>query len=262
MLKIFISEGVELKKTAKKQLKGNWAWAIGLAFISQFIIGFLVGFNKQVWTQGLQFSELDPGQKIGFVLCSTLIGIFISAIILWGVTYSVLAFRDDQKKKPNIFKATFAAFGNGNYAKTLKTSFLTNLFMTLWGILFIIPGIIKAYSYSLTPYIMKDMIDYNHEMTTTEAINESKKIMKGHKGELFLLDLSFIGWAILVFFPIYFGLIMIVMGAIIRTSDSAGMILLILGFVVSLWLAPYYRQTKANYYRNLVGDKFTNKSEN
>lgn len=63
MLKIFISEGVELKKTAKKQLKGNWAWAIGLAFISQFIIGFLVGFNKQVWTQGLQFSELDPGQK-------------------------------------------------------------------------------------------------------------------------------------------------------------------------------------------------------
>ena len=145
MLKIFISEGVELKKTAKNSLKviGHGRLALPL-FHNLLLVSWLALINK-FGLKVFNFLNLIPDKKIGFVLCSTLIGIFISAIILWGVTYSVLAFRDDQKKKPNIFKATFAAFGNGNYAKTLKTSFLTNLFMTLWGILFIIPGIIKAY---------------------------------------------------------------------------------------------------------------------
>lgn len=249
----------ELKKMAKGQLKGNWAWAIGLMFISQFIIGFLNGFNQEFWTR--IFASNNNGDSIQMI-CSVLIGIFISAIILWGVNYSFLAFRDNQQNKPNIFKASFAAFGN-NYVKTLKTSFLTNLFTILWSILLIIPGIIKAYSYALTPYIMKDMLDSNHEMTATEAINESKEIMNGHKKELFLLDLSFLGWFLLVILPIYVGYICIIRGLILTSTSPIliGLILIIIGYIVSLWLAPYYRQTKVNYYRQLVGNKFITNSE-
>jgi uncharacterized membrane protein len=92
-----------------------------------------------------------------------------------------------------------------------------------------VPGIIKAYSYSQTAYIMKDMFAAGHKMTATEAITASRQVMDGHKAELFLLDLSFLGWYLL--------------GVV-----TWGIALLL--------VVPYYRVTRANYYRQLVGNKF------
>lgn len=82
---------------------------------------------------------------------------------------------------------------------------LSGIYIILWMFLLIIPGIIKAYSYSMAPYIVKD----NPEIGADAAIRESMKMMKGYKMKLFLLDLSFIGWAILALLTLGLGLILL-----------------------------------------------------
>ena len=82
---------------------------------------------------------------------------------------------------------------DSHYKNIVKTAFLTDLFIWLWSLLFIVPGIIKAYSYRLVPYIMSENPDINFR----DAQAESARLMKGNKWKSFVLDLSFIGWDIL-----------------------------------------------------------------
>ena len=85
---------------------------------------------------------------------------------------------------------------DSHYMNIVKTAFLTDLFIYLWSLLFIIPGIIKAYQYRLVPYIMSE----NPNMSFRDAQAESARLMKGNKWKSFVLDLSFIGWDILSLF--------------------------------------------------------------
>lgn len=84
------------------------------------------------------------------------------------------------------------AFDN-NYKNIAKTMFFRDLYTILWSLLFIIPGIVKAYEYMMIPYLLAD----NPQMTKEEAFAESKRMMQGQKWRAFLLDLSFIGWYLL-----------------------------------------------------------------
>ncbi len=79
-----------------------------------------------------------------------------------------------------------------NYKNNVKTMFLKDLYITLWSMLFIIPGIIKAYEYRLVPYLLSECPD----MSANDILRLSSQMMKGHKMHTFLLDLSFIGWGI------------------------------------------------------------------
>lgn len=85
------------------------------------------------------------------------------------------------------------AFKQGNYWGIVKGMFLKHLYIFLWSLLLIIPGIIKAYSYRMVPYILTD----NPNMDANEAITLSRKMMNGEKWNTFVLDLSFIGWYLL-----------------------------------------------------------------
>ena len=100
-------------------------------------------------------------------------------------------------------------------------SIFASLFTFLWGLLFVIPGIVKAYAYSMAYYVKADHPEYDWRM----CISESKRLMKGNKGKLFVLDLSFIGW--------YF----------------VGMLCLGVGI---FWVVPYEEATKAHFYQNLL----------
>ena len=82
----------------------------------------------------------------------------------------------------------FDRFGTGFAQKFLRT-----LYTVLWTMLFVIPGIVKSLSYAMTPFILND----HPEMTASEAIKASQKLMDGHKMDLFILGLTFIGWEIL-----------------------------------------------------------------
>ncbi len=114
--------------------------------------------------------------------------------------------------------------GFRDFFRSLVASLLMIVYVVLWSLLLIIPGIIAALSYSMTFYILAD----NPDLTASEAIAKSKIMMFGHKAELFWLYLSFIGWAILCLF-------------------TAG-----IGF---LWLLPYIHTSTAVFYHKIKGNE-------
>lgn len=83
--------------------------------------------------------------------------------------------------------------GFRDWGRVVWAMFLKDLFLVLWGFLLLIPGIVKAYSYRLVPYLLID----DPSLTGTAAITLSRKLMRGHKWQAFVLDLSFLGWQIL-----------------------------------------------------------------
>ena len=111
----------------------------------------------------------------------------------------------------------------GDLAGNVVIGLLTTLFTFLWSLLFIIPGIVKAYSYSMAYYIKLDHPEY----TARQAIDESIILMEGKRWKLFLLDLSFIGWFIL------------------------GALCLGLG---TLWATAYMEMAHAEFYRDIIGE--------
>lgn len=131
-------------------------------------------------------------------------------------------------------------------------NFLMGLYTILWTFLFIVPGIIKAYSYAMTPYILSEHPD----MTANEAITESRRIMDGNKWRLFCLSISFIGWDILCALPaIISGSIMTVIA--VRTESVAMLIatvpVVILMSAGILFLRPYREAAYAAFYRDVSG---------
>jgi len=110
-----------------------------------------------------------------------------------------------------------------NYWHKVWGMFLMVIFIFLWSLLLVIPGIIKCFSYAMTPYILEE----HPELTANEAIDHSRAMMKGHKFDLFWLLLSFIGWLILCMFT--FGI----------------------GY---LWLTPYMQTSVAAFYEDVKAD--------
>ena len=84
------------------------------------------------------------------------------------------------------------AFKDGKFCNIVKTMFLKDLYQFLWSLLLLIPGIVKSYEYRMIPYILAE----NPDVTTEEAFRLSKEMMDGEKWNAFVLDLSFIGWAL------------------------------------------------------------------
>lgn len=109
------------------------------------------------------------------------------------------------------------------------------IFIFLWSMLFIIPGIIAAYRYRQAFYLLVE----HPEMSPMACIHESSRIMQGHKWELFLLDMSFIGWLLLIY---------------LGNSIGLAFGFPVLGYIIGIWFFPFSRLTYAGFYRSLVGD--------
>jgi uncharacterized membrane protein len=107
-----------------------------------------------------------------------------------------------------------------DYVDNLLIGLVSMLKIFLWSLLFMIPGIVKAYSYSMIYYVKND----NPHFTWSMCLAESERLMKGKRLNLFFLDLSFIGWWLLV--PITFGL-------------------------AAFWIAPYMEQAHAQFYESI-----------
>lgn len=155
----------------------------------------------------------------GFLLT---IATFAMSIFLNLVTYGwqLYTLRTSRKEETGGLETLFACFQQ--FWRFFSATLLMGVFTALWSMLFIIPGIIAAYSYSQTIYIMLD----HPEMSAMEAIASSRQMMRGHKAEYFVLELSFIGWALLSGFT--FG-------------------------ILQIWLEPYMQVTRANFYNAVSG---------
>ena len=131
-------------------------------------------------------------------------------------------------------------------------NFLIAIYMLLWMLLLIVPGIIKTFSYAMTPYILTE----NPGMTATEAITESRRIMDGNKWRLFCLGCSFIGWRLLCVAPVLIAT-GIVTGIAVWTMNILPFLWLIpLTVPLSvgmLFLRPYQEAAWAAFYRDVSG---------
>jgi uncharacterized membrane protein len=128
----------------------------------------------------------------------------------------------------NTIRATSPCYGNlldgfGMAGRIILLYLLESIFVFLWSLLLIVPGIIASYRYRQAIYILID----HPEMSVWECIKESKRIMNGKKAELFVLDLSFLGWNLLSVFTV-------------------------IGWAVQLWTVPYTGMTYALYYEHLL----------
>lgn len=192
------------KNRALSALENKWGNFVAITFVYGFIIGI---------TQILSGDKDSPAilHLIGLVL-------FILALPLtWGFqTLFLGAVRGGEATAKDMFEG----YNKELFSRVLTTTLLYYVYVFLWSLLLLIPGCIKSYSYAMTPYILKD----NPEMKNNAAIEESMRMMDGHKLELFLLDLSFIGWAIL------------------------SILTCCIGF---LWLTPYMNMARVNFYEDL-----------
>ena len=127
-----------------------------------------------------------------FISVASILGIFytifIGNVIVVGNNRYFIKNHDENPDLGEIFSGF-----KGNYLNVVKIMFLMDLKTLLWLFLFIVPGVIKAYEYSMIPYLLAE----NPNLSASEAFSLSKQMTTGQKADLFVLDLSFLGWIIL-----------------------------------------------------------------
>ncbi|PYI53875.1 DUF975 family protein [Paenibacillus flagellatus] len=183
----------QLRAAARRSLSGNWGKGVGVSLLASIILGVVGAIPYIGW--------------IGTLLLGGPISLGLYAFFL-------KLHRSERPTAGSLFD------GFNRYGPSFLLYLLIYIFVLLWSLLLIVPGIIAALRYSQAYFVMQD----NPGLTASEALNRSKEMMVGHKGRLFVLYLSFIGWAILAAIP--FGL----------------------GY---LWLAPYMMATQAAFYEDL-----------
>lgn len=195
-------------------LKEAWAPAV----IATLVYAIISAIPQFFWSF---FAGGDPTTVSTWVfIVAVALVIALEIPAMYAYTVSMLDFlRGDTEGTAN----RMIGYIKNDYKRCLKTALLANVYTFLWSMLFIIPGIIKGYSYAMTFFIAKD----NPNLSAEEAIQASMKLMDGNKMKLFLLDLSFIGWIILSI--ITFGL----------------------GF---LFVTPYMNNARAAFYEDIAGD--------
>lgn len=193
----------ELKAKGKAAFKGNyWASVVVAIVVSILTAGTVstTGRNQLTQLKEMVQSSNDTGTLIAIiigVLTGSLIVVVIAVLIDMFITNPLTVgcnrffVRNSEEKAP--LGLLFSAYKDGRFGQVFITMFLTDLFTFLWTLLFIIPGIVKAYSYRMVPYILAD----HPEMSGTEVITLSRQMMDGNKWKSFVLDISFIGWYIL-----------------------------------------------------------------
>ena len=230
-----------LKRTAKQIIRISRPNAIsvgGIYCILSIILSLLssrlinAGFTEsryQWFTNYVQNGQMEQAMQIlaDMLPSSSEVIIYLlleASIVIVAVGFDIFLLRTVRGDNPS--------FGNlldgfGFIGRILLLNILTGIFVSLWSLLFIIPGIIAAYSYSMATYLLIDHPEYS----VMDCIRASKHMMRGHKGERFVLDLSFIGWACLI-----------------SLSAMPGLSIL---SAVQLWTVPYMNMTFVLYYEVL-----------
>lgn len=130
----------------------------------------------------------------------------LATLITLPLSYGILVLFLDFARGEKIENSKLFDGYKYGFQRIFTTGLLQLIYTVLWYLLLIIPGIIKSYSYSMTYYILKD----NPELKNNAAIEKSMQMMDGHKMDLFLLHLSFIGWAILCLLTAGIGFIFLI----------------------------------------------------
>lgn len=237
----------DFRSIARDVLKGKWTIAVLVGLVASLLgalgdIGPDIKFNIDASNVNASFQfagqtifstggGLNSG--IGTFLAGSFVYIMIAVLII-GVLYfilgSVIAVGYARfnlnlvDRVEGSFENLFAYF---TYWKTTAAAqILQGIYILLWFLLLVIPGIIASFSYAMTEYILAE----HPELSASEAISRSKQMMEGNKWRLFCLQFSFIGWNILCAFTLGIG---------------------------NLWLTPYKQAATAAFYREVSGTEYS-----
>ena len=180
----------DLRSDAREQLKGKWGGGI----LACLVFGILTGASSGA--AGVGALIIGGPMELGLA------------------TYFLLLSGRKDPQLEHLFR------GFRTFESSLVLYLVRTVYVVLWSLLFVIPGIVAVLRYSMAIYVLHD----NPELSGMEALNRSKEMMDGLKGKLFGLYLSFLGWAILCLFTLGIGY---------------------------LWLFPYMKATEANFYEDL-----------
>lgn len=221
------SDRASLKAHAKRCMK-TLSPGIYLVTLLMMVLNYAPDLvtNGNVFSQILQADSLEQAVEIyqnsgvsgGFALSLAMLvlNLFLSLVTFGWQLYCLRASRGEE---PGGAETLFACFRQ--FWRFFCAQVLMSVFTFLWTCLFIIPGLIAIVAYSQTVYIMLD----HPEMTPMQAIRASRQLMRGHKWEYFVLEVSFYGWSLL-------------------SVCTLGLL--------SIWLNPYIGITQASYYNGLI----------
>lgn len=238
----------KLKQEAKQLYQGKWGQAVALNSLQSgpnILRGIVLVPLAYIFALAIAFPSASSEDDFLILLFAPLMlillyfpGIILSMALLTlriSARYSVLTWFQTKKSPARIKSSLVCVLTKKYLLGTFVIELLRLLFETGWSLLFIIPGIIKHYSYRQADYIFKDLANQKQtaDLKYVDCLNQSRQMMQGHKAEFFVLQLSFLGWDLLE--------------------------VLTLG-IASLWIVPYKNATYAAYYQSLKADYTTEKT--
>ncbi len=242
-----ISDSFTLRRRGLSALQGNWQTALMVTFVAS-LLGLLQNtFQLRLDVNSLTSisipDNLDAFQVImapyaGLVTVLALLQFVLSPAMNVGLNTYYLALHRSENPPFSLLFSRFHIF-----VRCLALYVLMGIFIALWSLLFVIPGIIAAYRYAMAPFLMAD----DPELGALDAIALSKKMMDGHKGRLFALQFSFIGW----FF--------VSMVGISALYSMFGVLGTALGLFASLALQVYINSSITGFYLELSSLNSQNK---
>ena len=215
----------DIRARARENLKGNWGISVGAAFVAAIFGALMAGSGNIIEVTQKLTAEVSPriAAVLAFVVSAvsavSIVRLVLGGVVQLGYARFLLSQHDGGEYGIRDLFSQFERFTVG-----FLQMFLRLLFTALWMLLLIIPGLIKSYSYAMTPFILAE----HPELTAKQAIRRSTELMDGHKGELFILGLSFIGWDLLNVLTLGIG---------------------------SFWLNPYKNSAYAVFYREISAEK-------
>ncbi|MGN0202479.1 MAG: DUF975 family protein [Candidatus Cryptobacteroides sp.] len=219
----------DYKNAALAALKGNWSSAVLLMLVYGAIA--LVGFSPSVFSEiKLALNPSASGFFITHGGTGTALVYLLELLLIYPLlkglynAFNRLLVNGDADLVRGMFKSAFT-----KYWRTVLATLLQFIYILLWSLLLIVPGIIKAFSYAMTWFILEDEPD----LSPNKAIELSMAMMKGRKFDFFYLALSFIGWGILSVFTLGIG---------------------------ALWLGPYMYASFAAFYQDVKADFIAKKN--
>lgn len=228
----------DFRDKARLSLSGNWALAVGTGFVAS-----LLGAYTALGSGGGSSSDSSSEEDIEYLAQSVpeevllMFAAIMGVIAIVALVYAIIIFilggpitlgyvkfnLDLVNGRGPRFSDLFSQFNR--FGEGFVMQLLRNIFIFLWTLLFIIPGIIATYRYAMAPYILYE----NPGMSGYEAIQKSKELMTGNKWRLFCLNFSFIGWAILAALTCGIGI---------------------------LWLRPYQEAAYAAFYEEIKRERY------
>lgn len=230
----------DFRRIAREALNGKWALAIGTGYVAALLGGLTTGggggsgrsHDSNGSYDGLWGRLVDMWNSvIGRTIIFFLIGLG-SFLLIWAIITFIIGGAIELgycRFNKNLIKGTNPQFkdlfSNMNLlGKALGLRIVMSIFIFLWTLLLVIPGIIARYRYSMSFYI----IDDDPNVGILEALDKSEQMMIGNKFRLFCLQLSFIGWFFLCIFTLGIGI---------------------------FWLRPYYNAAIAAFYLEVSGQR-------